>query len=61
MVQLFLISEHFDPPMDVNYAVRQAKIASKMFDKPRQGGWIRGAAAGVIQKFDTFLEGSCHG
>jgi len=47
--------------MDVNYAVRQAKIASKILDKPRQGGWIRGAAAWVIQKCDAFLEGSCHG
>ena len=61
VTQLFLISEHFVPPMDVNYAVRQTKITSEIFDKLRHGGTIREAAAGVIQKVDTFLECSCHG
>ena len=44
----------------LNYSFVTPKTASKMFDTPRVERSIFEAAAGVIQKFDTFLGSSCN-
>ena len=44
--------------MEVNYSLRQGKTDSKILDKLPIGGTICEAVTGVIQHFDTFLEGS---
>ena len=47
--------------MEVNYSLRQGKTDSKILDKLPIGGTICEAVTGVIQHFDTFLEGSWSG
>ena len=47
--------------MEVNYSLRQGKTDSKILDKVPIGGVNCEAVTGVIQNFDTFLEGSWSG
>ena len=44
----------------LNYSFVTPKTASKLLDKLRVGGSIFEAAAGVIHKFDAFIESSCN-
>ena len=60
MVQPFLISEQSGRCVRLNYVLRQAKTALKMFDKLPHERPVYGAATEVIQDLDVFLEGSCN-